>query len=185
MLQYSGMVEKGPSRETGETGESILDREFVETLLTIAQENLKSQGSLLPALFLDLESGERAMISPELPSTSEERKLMFSALGLSIHLSGQRIREALFVSEVWFVTDEDAPLEGPPAEHPNRREAISIMGRDAGNTRATYLLQPFTRNQQNQPVFGKKEFEGYNAPTDKSPQRLDLVDALFPPSIRG
>lgn len=178
------MVERESFNETDESGESILAREFVEKVLMTAQENLKRQGSLLPALFLELESEGRALIAPELPPTSEERKRFFAALGLTIRLAGHRIREALFVSEVWFVTDEDTPLEVPPTEHPNRREAITIMGRDADHTRVTYVLQPFSRDQQNRPVFGPKEFEGYNEPTEKIPQRLDLIDALFAFDIR-
>jgi hypothetical protein len=62
------------------------------------------------------------------PRTIEERREYFASPGLSIRLAGSRIREALFVSEVWYVEPEEmGTLDVPLSQHPNRKEGIFIV----------------------------------------------------------
>ena len=175
------MVERRPQKEGNKRGESILAQEFVETILAAAKENMKEYGSLVPALFLHLESGERVIFSLRLPGTPEEKQAYFTALGLSIRLAGQRIHEALFVSEAWYVEvrEEGAAFDVAPSQHPERKEVISIAGRNAQRTRLTFLLQPFSRDSQNQPVFEPLILAQYNAPVDTGYQPVGLIDHLF------
>ena len=175
------MVENKPKKEEGGQGESILTQEFVETILTGARENLREHSRLLPALFLHLESGQRLIFTLKLPDTPEEKQAYFTTLGLSFRLASQEIREALFVSEAWFVEAEaeGGAFEVAPSQHPARREVICIVGRDAQRTRVTYLIQPFHRERQNQPVFEPIILEQYNAPADAGYQADSLIDYLF------
>lgn len=175
------MVERGPQKEGSQQGESILAQEFVEPILTGAKENLREHGRLLPSLFLHLESGERKTFTLRLPGTPEEKQAYFTALGLSFRLAGQGIREALFVSEAWYVEvkEQGTAFDVVPSKHPERKEVISIAGRNAQKTRLTYLVQPFSRDSQNEPVFGPQILAQYNAPADTGYQAVGLIDHLF------
>ena len=70
----------------------------------------------------------------------------------------------------------------PPSQHPQRKEAIAIMGRNRKRSRLTHVLQPFHRDEQNQPVFDEVAIAEYNVPAEQTPQAFGLVDYLFPAS---
>jgi len=170
-------------QEKPSQGESILAKEFVERVLVAARENLEKDGHLLPALFLQFANGERDIfLLKELPDTTDEKQAYFTALGLFVRSARGGIREAVFVSEVWYVglEEEGADPEVAPSRHPGRQEAIVIVGRDAGGTRQTFAIQPFARDRQNQPVIGQRKMEEYNATTDDGPRAVGLIDHLFP-----
>ena len=169
-------------REQPSQGESILAQEFVETVLQAARMNLERDGALHPVLFLQLESREQmVMLLKEFPDTVEERQEYFTALGIALSHTGRRIDEAVFVSEAWYVEMGEGRTEFDvaPSRHPQRREAIVVMGRDAKRTRLTHVLQPFHRGDQNQPVFDQRPMEEYDIPADGFPQAVGLVDYLF------
>ena len=169
-------------KEKPSQGESILGQEFVETVLTAARLNLERDGALHPVLFLQLESREQmVMLLKEFPDTVGERQEYFTALGMALSHTGRRIDEAVFVSEAWYVGMEEGRTEFDvaPSQHPQRREAIVVMGRDAKRTRLTHVLQPFQRGDQNQPIFDQRVMEEYNIPADGFPQVVGLVDHLF------
>ena len=169
-------------RERPSQGESILAQEFVETVLHAARVNLERDGALHPVLFLQLESREQmVMLLKEFPDTAGERQEYFTALGMALSHTGRRIDEAVFVSEAWYVGMEEGRTEFDvaPSQHPERREAIVVMGRDAARTRLTHVLQPFHRRGQNQPIFDQRPMEEYNIPADRFPQAVGLVDHLF------
>ena len=153
----------------------------METILNGAKENLREYGSLSPTLFLHLESGERLISSLKLPETSKERQAYFATLGLSFSRAGQEIREALFISEAWYVKakEDAAAFAVAPSQHPERKEIISIEGRNAQRTRLTVLLQPFSRDSQNQPVFEPVIVEQFNTPADIAYYPVGLTDHLF------
>lgn len=175
------MVERGPKEEEGKQSESILAQKLVEPILATAQENLKKDDHLVPVLFLHPESGERAVLTLRLPGTSEERQAYFAFLGSSIRLAGQKIHEALFVSEAWYVEakEGEVALDMVPSQHVERCEVICIQGRNADRTRLTVLLQPFSRDSQNQPVFEPVILAQHNTPADTGYQATGLIDHLF------
>ena len=71
-------------REQPYQGESILAKEFVETVLTAARVNLERDGALHPVLFLELRSDEQmVMLLKEFPDTVGERQEYFTALGMA------------------------------------------------------------------------------------------------------
>ncbi len=169
-------------KEKPSQSESILAQPFVETVLQAARVNLERDGALHPVLFLQLESSEQmVMLLKEFPDTVEERQEYFTALGMALPHTGRRIDEAVFVSEAWYVGMEEGRTEFDvaPSQHPQRREAIVVMGRDAARTRLTHVLQPFHRGDQNQPIFDQRAMEEYNIPADQFPQAVGLVDYLF------
>ncbi len=174
------MGEREPRKEASQKSESILAQEFVEPILAEAKEYLKTHGRLDPApLFLRLESGEQVVIRLMLPRTHEEKQLIFNDLGLSLRQAGHRIREALLVSEVWYVASKEETLDTAPSQHPNRREAIAILGRDNQGTRFTSVLQPFGRDSQNRPIFEPAAVAEYNQSAEAGSHPVGLVDHLF------
>lgn len=175
------MVERAPSREARQTAGSILNRDFVETVLVNAQENLKDHGHLVPVLFMHFESGQRAISTLSLPDTVEERREHFSQIGESIRQGGKAIREALFVTQAWYVRadEQPSPLDLPLSQHPGRTEMITIVGRNAQATRATLLLQPFSRDEANRPVFRTADLAQYDESSDADYRPLGLIDHLF------
>lgn len=73
-----------------------------------------------------------------------------AAIGRSFLAAGKRIVEARFLSETWYVDaekDERLTFEIAPSKHPKRREAITIVGRDAPRTRYSMVIQPFVRDR--------------------------------------
>ncbi len=177
------MVERKSRDETNHGNESILSQEFVATILYAAKENLKKDGSLSPVLFARFFDGEQSVFLLELPDTTKEKQAYFTTLGSSVRRSGRRLHEAVFVSEVWYLNEtrnRRISLDMRPSEHPERKEAILIVGRNADRTCLIYLVQPFSRNRRNQPMFGPIEVEGYKAPPDRVHQPVGLIDYLFP-----
>ncbi len=178
-------IERSNGLERGNVGESILTQTFVRGILASARENLRKDGFLVPVLFLRLRSGDRGMLPLlNLPATHEEKGMYFAGLGLLIEQAGEQLAEAVMVSESWYVsqTDAQAFLDVSPSQHPNRKEAIVVVGRDATKTRQAHVIQPFTRDRQNRPVFLAIDVEEY--PTAEEPsetQAVGLLDYLFPP----
>jgi hypothetical protein len=177
------MGERQRGKESPQEGESILSQEFVEPILTVTKEFLRYHHHLGPALFLRMEDGDQGVIPlaylDDL-STIEERREYFASLGLSIRLAGSKIREALFVSEVWYVEPEEFnTLDVAPSQHPSRKEGISIVGRNGDGTRFTEVLQPFSRDVNNQPIFGLLKDAKYKVSLDEESRPTGLMDRLF------
>ena len=176
------MKERPTGKESNREGESILTQEFIEPILAVTKEFLKANDYLGPALFLRLEHDEETIVPlPHLSElkTTEERRSYFSSLGSSLRQAGEIIHEAVFVSQVWSVgPEEEGAFDIAPSKHPKRKEAISIVGRDSQGTRFTYVLQPFSRDSQNRPVFEPMEAD-YNIPLEEEKHSTGLIDHLF------
>jgi len=126
------MVERENGKEPKQYHETILSRDVIDFILEGARENLSTHGSLVATLFMRLDNGQRTITPLSLPRTSDEKQIYFALLGLSIRETGREIQEAIMVSESWYVTpDGNNPPEVAPSKHPNRKEAISLVGRDA------------------------------------------------------
>ena len=177
------MGERQRGKESPQEGDSILTGEFVEPILAVTKEFIKYHGHLGPAVFLRMEDGEQGVIPLaylDSLKTVEERREYFASLGLSIRLAGDRIREALLVSEVWFVEPQEfKTLDVAPSQHPARKEGISIVGRNSKGTRFTEVLQPFSRDKNNKPIFGPLKDAKYNVPGDDESRPSGLIDHLF------
>ena len=179
------MIEREPRTEANDTRESILAKEIVETILRGAQENLRRDGSASPVLFLRLESGEKGAIALALPETPSAKAAHFNPMGQVFQRVGIRIHEALFVSESWYVSakkDKGIAIDVRPSQHPDRKEAIVIVGRNAKRTRHTVVIQPFSRDIELMPVFEEITIAEFNKrPEDlKSLPPTGLLDYLFP-----
>ncbi|MBC8503511.1 MAG: hypothetical protein H8D34_01540 [Chloroflexi bacterium] len=163
------MVERGSKIEPAQTNETILSRDFVETILQGARENLTAHGSLVATLFLKLDAGERAIVPLSISETPEEKQLYFTLLGLSIRENGRDIYEAILISESWYVAPSDGKYPDlAPSNHPGRKEAITLAGRDSMGLQFVFAIQPFERDSQNQPVFESLALEQFDDQPDSN-----------------
>jgi len=176
------MLERGNGTEPTQNRESILSRDIVETILQGARENLTTHGSLVATLFLKLDDGERAILPLSMPKTPEEKQLYFTWLGLSARENGHDIHEAILISESWYVAPSDGKYPGmPPSEHPNRKEAITLAGRDSLGMTYIFAIQPYHRGESNQPIFEELDLHQFGEDIDKNLYSTGLLDFLFPP----
>lgn len=176
------MPERGNGNEDNQKDESILSRDTVETILQGARENLSAHGSLVATLFLKLNDGQRAIIPLSMPETSEDKQMYFSVLGLSVRETGRNVHEAILISESWYVapTDGEYP-DAPPSEHPDRKEAITLAGRDSLGLQFVFAIQPFHRDEHDQPVFEELDLQHFGDDLDKNLYSTGLLDFLFTP----
>lgn len=175
------MVERGPKHEPIQYLESLLSKAVVERILDDARQNLAASGSLQPTLFVQLENGERGIVPISLPESHPEKRIYFSLLGMSFFQTGHMVREAILVSEAWVITQPEAQgLDVAPSQHPNRKEVITLVGRDAQNSSLVFAIQPFQRDDDNRLVFDVLEFEQYMDVPDAQYCATGLLDHLFP-----
>jgi hypothetical protein len=176
------LVKKGFRKEViPKHTQTIHDQTFIDAMLGKAKTNLETDGFLTPVVFLYLKDGERIMCGVELPRTSKEKRQCFFNLGRTFREEGRTIREAVFMSEGWYVDARKAKdiLAVAPSQHPQRQEAIVVIGRNADKMQYTSVIQPFTRDDKNRPVWGELAMAEYNAPANTAYQPTGLIDYLF------
>ncbi len=116
-----------------------------------------------------------------LPNTPEQKRVYFAQLGAHYGRHGQLIRAAVLVVESWLVESEEPPsaFRMRPSRHPGRQEALVLIGRDAPDTRSTQVIQPFTRDPRNKPVWSKPITAIYDEPATPGNRTQGLLDELF------
>lgn len=177
------MVEQRERGEQEQSSESILAKEFVTDILRGARTNLERDRALAPMLFLHFANREHDILPLDLPETTEAKEAYFAALGRGFRQAGRSIQEAVFVSETWFVMaekNERLNLDVRPSQHPKRKEAIMVVGRDAERTRFSMVVHPFGRDRRNRPVFERPAIEEYNVSAESGTRPVGLLDHLFP-----
>lgn len=176
------MIERGNGNEPFHKNETILNRDTVDSILQGARENLSSHGSLVTTLFLKLDTGERTIVPLSIPETSVEKQAYFTLLGFSVRDQGFDIQEAILVSESWYVAPSDGQYPNQaPSEHPDRKEAITLAGRDNLGLRYVFAIQPFHRDTQNGPIFEEMELHDFDGNLDHKSYSTGLLDFLFKP----
>jgi hypothetical protein len=160
---------------------SIFEHSFVNPILETARGTLEKDGTLTPVLFVNIGVPEIRVVFLSLPNAPVEKQAEFRQIGTQFRARRETIQEAVFVSEGWVVRPTEAPggLQLPPSQHPCRQEAIVLVGRNAKATCHTYVIQPFTRNAANQPVWGKLALAAYNEPVQQGNRAEGLLDYLF------
>jgi len=159
---------------------SILTKGFLQPVMATARKNLEADGRLYPVLFLHWSDGGLAAGLVQLPATSEEKRAYFRNLGFSFRRQGTRIQEAIFVAESWFVmARKPGSLDVASSCHPQRQEAIVIVGRNAPASRYSLLVQPFGRDGEGKLVWRRLAVARYDAPLDEGYQPGGLLDYLF------
>lgn len=160
---------------------SLLSQEAGEAILRAARKNLEVDGSLVSFLFITLTNGKRAEIPLRLPATIEDKETFFVTLGMALASVGETVSEAVMLSEGWVVNAKKSPaaLKLPPSQHPSRQEAITIIGRNAKDTRSTCVVQPFSRSSSGKLIWEALMFALYDEQTQEGSKVQGLLDYLF------
>ncbi len=157
--------------------DSILAQPIASHLVRLAKGNLRQDGFLQPAAFLQVASGKRHVV--ELTLAKGDRHEALFALGRTLRTRGMVVVEALILFESWFVNAREAPGATAirPSSHPLRQEAVNLFGRDRDNRRRTAVIVPFRREARGL-VFAKPTVEGY-AEAGGPLTFVGLVDDFF------
>jgi hypothetical protein len=136
------------------SNKSILTKEEFEALLTQIRQNMVDK-NLGPVLLMHTVDGQRLACNlTKLPGTPEEKRQHLLAAGASLRQDGVMVKEAILICEAWFVkADKSSAVDTLPSEHPERQEAVVLVGRNAESTHSTCAIQPFTRNENGKPVW--------------------------------
>ena len=160
----------------------MLDSTTIQEILNIGKKNLELDGKLYPILFFRLQTGEQLYTALKLPDGADMRRLYITGLGFSLLKDGKVLEEAVMLTEGWVVAVNKKAdyLAVAPSQHPQRKEAIIMIGRDAAKSRQFLLIQPFTRGSKNEPLWEK--VEGIMPDDDPKASELcyqGLLDFLF------
>jgi hypothetical protein len=161
---------------------SILTKSFVTDMLETAQDNLSRDGYLVPVLMVKTTKGKGRIIELRdlmRAKNHQQKRLYIATIGKKLQ-EKDGVKEALLFLEGWYVDPlEPGALQIPPSEHPARREAIVVIGRNAKYTRTTMVVQPFTRDKDNKPVWEAMPIARYNQPSALGSRPMGLLDYLF------
>lgn len=160
--------------------DSILSFENVQRILATAKENLKCDKFLQPVLFIQLATGEHLAAPVELSGTTAEKVFSIRRISYSLLEEGKTIEEAILLGEGWFVAaKEPHELSVPPSQHPDRREAIFLMGRNAKKTRIISIVQPFVWGANGEPIWQHIELNDHDGQPGRDTDQVGLLDYLF------
>jgi len=140
-----------------------------------------TDGVVFPVIFLLMKSGRQVVTPLQLPHTPAEKRAYMLSLGLSIHLAGEEIQEAVMLVEGWFVEVRNVPnpMQVVPSEHPQRKEVITVVGRNADRTRFTSVVRPITRDAQGNLSLEPAALAWFNEPYGDEKNGDLLLDFLF------
>ncbi|MGD9932884.1 MAG: hypothetical protein AB7T37_04125 [Dehalococcoidia bacterium] len=129
----------------------------LEELMEMAKANLRRDGYLVPALFV--EAREPLLMGlRELPATSEGRRAMCYAIGHQ--LAPRRPRKVLSILDAYMRTGGELPLQRSLADDPAAEECIVVAAMDRRGKQAV-LICPYVRT----PRLEGTEFE-FREPLD-------------------
>lgn len=112
---------------------------------------------------------------------AETRARDLMLLGAQLREQGRGPKEAVLFSESWYVNaqQESAAMQMPPSEHPGRQEAIVVVGRSADNRRFTMVIQPFTWDKANHPIWLPIPLAQYDEEHTGTSRAYGILDCLF------
>jgi hypothetical protein len=160
---------------------SILVKQEIDKLLQIAKQCAEQGHPIHQELILQVAGDQLLHMPLTLQGDAEAKASQFLVLGRQLHERGLAPCEAVLLCESWFVNVQTTPaaLKFAPSEHPARQEAIVAIGRSADNRRYTQVVQPFTRDQANRPVWQPLPLAMYDEPRTAQDGPTGILDFLF------
>jgi hypothetical protein len=165
---------------------SLLTQQAVDPILETARRNLAYEGALYPMLFVQFKDSQSILLPLELPDDPEAKRDYFAELGSLVRRNCRGgLGATLYLGEGWLVDGRSAVdaakvAPGAPwARHPCRQESIAVVGRNAQNTRHTFVVQPFGRDPQGKPVWQPIANAVYNQPPAQGVRMDGLLDWFF------
>lgn len=160
---------------------SILAKEEIDKIMRVAQDCMK-KGQDAPQVLLLQVAGDRFLHMPlNLKGDADAKSLQLFTIGASLHAQGCIPIAALLISGSWFVKPLEAPaaMQFAPSKHPSRQEALIMIGRSADNKRYSQVVQPFTRDTRNRPVWQPPVVAMYDEPRTPHDGPTGILDFLF------
>lgn len=160
---------------------SILVKPEIDKLMQIAKQCAEHGHPFQQVLILHV-AGDQLLYMPlTLQGDAEAKASQLLILGRQLYERGLTPSEAVLLCESWFVNMQEAPaaMEFAPSEHPARQEAIVAIGRSADNRRYSQVLQPFTRDKDNRPVWQPIPMAMYDEERESGDGPTGILDFLF------
>lgn len=149
-------------------------------LLKDARKTLEENGTVKPMLFLELSNGAGFITALQMPGEQKLKYRMFQEIGETIQLCGVAIEDAILLTETWIVplteaTDVDKDIS---SQHPCRQQAIALIARNAARTHVAIVIQTFSIDEHNAPVWSEPRVIISDSPKTEMAS-LGPLDALF------
>lgn len=162
---------------------TILSKEHITQNLEVVKSIMENEGRLEPVVFIKLSNGNKIVTSLDTISKTSDSDLKMFYLKLLkkaiVNKHNAEIEEAVMLLETWFVTAKDNNyLSSMPSQHPERKEAIVICGRNKDKSKISFVLQPFEKRGK-KIKWLDKALESYQANKSTSMGFEGLVDYLF------
>ena len=158
---------------------SLLCEAIAKSVMAVARRNLEEDGYLMSVLFIRITQEEAFSI----PLTDfhrlrqvEARQAAMISIGKQLRDKGYTIAEAAMVLHGRTIKKQELVH---PRQHLFRQDALLYIGRNASNTFATTVLQPFTRDANDRPIWAEISEPQYNVATEPSTRPTGLLDYLF------
>lgn len=160
---------------------SILSKQEIDKIMHAARECMENGNCLNQLLLLQVARDRFLHMPLNLKGDADAKSVQLFTIGASLHAQGLSPHAALLLSESWFVKPLEAPaaMQFAPSKHPARQEAIIIVGRSADNQRYSQVVQPFTRDMRNKPVWQPLLFATYDEPRTPGDGPIGILDLLF------
>jgi hypothetical protein len=158
---------------------NLLKEATLLDLLNKERSTLELNGAIQPMLYMELSIHKWIICPLEMPDNSVEKYRMFQTIGNDVREQDGAIKNAVLCCETWIVMAKEAPdaTKYMPSQHPCRQEAIVLVGRNADKTRSALVIQTFTRDEHNAPVWSEPQVIISDSPQDLAAK--GLLDALF------
>ena len=160
---------------------SILAREEIDKIMQITKQCAEDGQPVEQLLLLQVASNRFLHMPLTLEGDADAKSVHLFTIGASLRAQGLTPSAALLLSESWFVKPLEAPaaMQFAPSKHPARQEAIIIVGRSADNRRYSQVIQPFTRDARNKPIWQPLLLATYDEPRTPQDGPTGILDFLF------
>lgn len=162
---------------------TILSKEQITQNLEVVKSVMENEDRLEPVVFIKLSNGNNIVTSLDTISKISDSDLKRFYLKLLkkaiVEKHNAEIEEAVMLLETWFVTAKDNNyLSSMPSQHPKRKEAIVICGRNKDKSKSSFVLQPFERRGK-KIKWLDKALEIYESSKSSNIGFEGLVDYIF------
>ena len=144
-----------PTSSTTNNIGTLLSKESINTHIKFARDTFIEQGYLSVQFVIKFYSGLIVpIVFEDYPSEPDKKAAAMRALCKKLRTQYGSIKEAIFFAEAWVAKNTSPDFaEIPPSQHPDREEAIVITGRDDDNSNSVLVVQRFSRNEANEPIW--------------------------------
>lgn len=135
-----------------------------ESCKAIARKRFEETGECMPGIFIFQFPSGKTDVAPVMWDNTEEKHIKIGMARRLFLLGG--VQRVVFTIEIWFYSSDNMKdvEDGPaPSEHPNRKEAVMIIGEERGANTSMFATAEIVRPKVGKPRL--KPFETMDAYT--------------------